>query len=130
MTPMSNPPAAVPHESHGNTPAAWTTVTIVMVAFFLGTLAVVIANWPLFWVSVGLLVVAVIVGKIMAMAGLGFTFIPEFAVTMPGLRVRPLIEPEIVRSIQVVTVRGRPHVPAVGAFVRQILAFAWVKPGT
>ena len=66
----------------------------------------------------------------MAMAGLGFTFIPEFAVTMPGLRVRPLIEPEIVRSIQVVTVRGRPHVPAVGAFVRQILAFAWVKPGT
>lgn len=64
------------------------------------------------------------------MAGLGFTFIPEFAVTLPGLRVRPLIEPDIVRSIQVVTVRGRPHVPAVGAFVREILAFAWMNAGT
>lgn len=46
---------------------------------------------------------------------------------MPGLRVRPLIEPEIVRNIQVVTVRGRPHVPAVGAFVREILAFSWLN---
>jgi uncharacterized membrane protein len=78
---MSNPPAAVPHESHGNTPAAWTTVTIVMVAFFLGTLAVVIANWPLFWVSVGLLVVAVIVGKVMAMAGLGKKPVEHAALT-------------------------------------------------
>jgi LysR family transcriptional regulator, hydrogen peroxide-inducible genes activator len=65
----------------------------------------------------------------MAMAGLGFTFIPEFAVTMPGLRVRPLIDPEITRTIQVVTVRGRPHVPAVGAFVREVLAFPWVNAG-
>jgi hypothetical protein len=46
---------------------------------------------------------------------------------MPGLRVRPLIDPEIVRTIQVVTVRGRPHVPTVGAFVREILAFSWVN---
>ena len=66
----------------------------------------------------------------MAMAGIGFTFIPEFAVTMPGLRVRPLIEPEIVRTIQVVTVRGRPHAPAVGAFVREILAFSWANAGS
>jgi DNA-binding transcriptional LysR family regulator len=63
----------------------------------------------------------------MAMAGLGFSFIPEHAVTMPGLRVRPLIDPEIVRTIQVVTVRGRPHLPAVGAFVREVLAFPWVN---
>jgi LysR family hydrogen peroxide-inducible transcriptional activator len=41
--------------------------------------------------------------------------------------VRPLIDPEIVRTIQVVTVRGRPHAPAVGAFVREILAFPWVN---
>ena len=63
----------------------------------------------------------------MAMAGLGFTFIPEHPVTMPGLRVRPLIEPEIARTIQVVTVRGRPHVPVVAAFVREILAFPWMN---
>jgi DNA-binding transcriptional LysR family regulator len=66
----------------------------------------------------------------MAMAGLGFTFIPEYAVTMPGLRVRPLVDPEIVRTIQVVTVRGRPHQPTVGAFVREILAFPWASAGS
>ena len=63
----------------------------------------------------------------MALAGFGFTFIPEYAVTMPGLRVRPLIEPEISRTIQVVTVRGRPHLPAIGTFVREILAFPWAS---
>jgi DNA-binding transcriptional LysR family regulator len=63
----------------------------------------------------------------MVLAGFGFTFIPEYAVTMPGLRVRPLIDPEISRTVQVVTVRGRPHLPAVGAFVREILAFPWAN---
>src|SRR5258708_29754176 len=63
----------------------------------------------------------------MALAGFGFTFIPEYAVTMPGLRVRPLIDPEISRTVQVVTVRGRPHLPAVGVFVREILAFPWAN---
>ncbi len=63
----------------------------------------------------------------MALAGFGFTFIPEYAATMPGLRVRPLIDPEISRTIQVVTVRGRPHLPAVGAFVREVLAFPWIN---
>jgi DNA-binding transcriptional LysR family regulator len=63
----------------------------------------------------------------MALAGFGFTFIPEYAVTMPGLRVRPLIDPEISRTIQVVTVRGRPHLPAVATFVREILAFPWAN---
>jgi DNA-binding transcriptional LysR family regulator len=63
----------------------------------------------------------------MALAGFGFTFIPEHAVTMPGLRVRPLIDPEIGRTIQVVTVRGRPHLPAVGAFVREVLAYSWAS---
>jgi DNA-binding transcriptional LysR family regulator len=63
----------------------------------------------------------------MALAGFGFTFIPEHAVTMAGLRMRPLIDPEISRTIQVVTVRGRPHLPAVGAFVREVLAYPWAN---
>ena len=57
--------------------------------------------------------------------GLGFTYIPEHSVTLAGLRVRPLVEPEITRQIQIVTVRGRPHVPAVGAFVNEALRFPW-----
>ena len=37
------------------------------------------------------------------------------------------IDPEISRIIQVVTVRGRPHAPSVGAFVREVLAYPWLN---
>ena len=56
---------------HGNTPAAWTTVIIITIAFILGTLAVMFGNWPLFWGSAALVVVGGIVGLIMSKAGLG-----------------------------------------------------------
>ncbi len=56
---------------HGNTPAAWTTVVLVTLAFTIGTLAIMFANWPVFFGAVGLLVVAGIVGKVMQMLGLG-----------------------------------------------------------
>ncbi|MCW5745298.1 MAG: LysR family transcriptional regulator [Alphaproteobacteria bacterium] len=61
----------------------------------------------------------------MVLAGLGFTDIPEYSVTLSGLCVRPLVDPEIVRTVQIVTVRGRPHLPAVGAFVNEALRFPW-----
>jgi len=61
----------------------------------------------------------------MVLAGLGFTIIPEFAVTVPGLAIRPLVEPEFVREINLVTVRGRPHSPAVGAFVHACRRHPW-----
>jgi DNA-binding transcriptional LysR family regulator len=61
----------------------------------------------------------------MAAAGLGFSFIPEFSVTTPGLQTRPLVEPEVVRTVSLVTVRGRPHSPAVGAFVRTARSEDW-----
>ncbi len=51
----------------------------------------------------------------MILAGLGFGFFSEYSVTMPGIVTKPLIEPEFVRQINLVTVRGRPHSPAVGA---------------
>ncbi|CAB4861050.1 MAG: hypothetical protein F2793_01040 [Actinobacteria bacterium] len=56
---------------HGNTPAAWTTVVLVTLAFTVGTLAVMLANWIMFAGGVVLLVVAGIVGKAMQMLGLG-----------------------------------------------------------
>jgi LysR family transcriptional regulator, hydrogen peroxide-inducible genes activator len=56
--------------------------------------------------------------QVMALAGLGFTFIPEFAVSVDALITRPLLEPEVIRTVHLGTVRGRPHSPAVGAFVR------------
>lgn len=60
------------HYTHGNTPAAWTACTIIMVAFLLGTIGVVIANWPLFWVGgVGLAIAGLVVGRVMVMMGYG-----------------------------------------------------------
>ncbi len=61
----------------------------------------------------------------MVLAGLGFTYIPEFAVALPGLAIRPLIEPDVVRTVHLVTVRGRPHSPAVGAFVHAARRHPW-----
>ncbi|MBM3599504.1 MAG: LysR family transcriptional regulator [Alphaproteobacteria bacterium] len=62
----------------------------------------------------------------MVKAGLGVTLIPEFAVTVSGLTTRPVINPGIERTVHLVTVRGRPHSPAVGAFVREAMAFDWL----
>jgi len=51
----------------------------------------------------------------MVLAGLGFTYIPEYAVTVRGLITRPVIEPEVYRTVSLVTVRRRPHSAALGA---------------
>ena len=63
----------------------------------------------------------------MVMAGLGFTLIPEYAVTLPGLVTRPLVDPTVTRAVNLVTVRGRPHAPAVGAFVHQCRLYPWAE---
>lgn len=60
------------HEDHGNTPAAWTAVIIIMLAFVVGAVAVVAGNWVLFWVGgFGLAILGGIVGKVMSMMGMG-----------------------------------------------------------
>ena len=61
----------------------------------------------------------------MIKAGLGIGFFPELSVTDPGLVTRRLVDPEFVRTISLITVRGRPHSPAVGAFVQQARSFKW-----
>lgn len=61
----------------------------------------------------------------MIKAGLGLGFFPEFSVTDPDLVVRPLVEPSFNRTIYLATVRGRPHSPAVGAFVREARRYPW-----
>lgn len=64
----------------------------------------------------------------MALAGLGFSFIPEYSISVSGLITRPLIDPEFERLVQLVTVRGRPHSAAVGAFVREAKLYPWSGP--
>ena len=39
--------------------------------------------------------------------------------------VRPLVEPSFSRTIYLATVRGRPHSPAVGAFVQEARRYPW-----
>lgn len=63
----------------------------------------------------------------MVLAGLGFTVIPEFAVTVPGLVTRPLVDPAFERTVNLVTVRGRPHSPSVGAFVHECRCYPWLE---
>ncbi|WP_226896303.1 LysR family transcriptional regulator [Polymorphobacter sp. PAMC 29334] len=63
----------------------------------------------------------------MIKAGVGLGFLPEFSVTDPSLVVKPLVEPSFQRRVQLVTVRGRPHSPAVGAFVAEARAFVWPR---
>lgn len=61
---------------HGNSPAAWVAVTIMLIAFVIGTLAFWFSangaelQW-LVWASVGLLVVGAIVGAVLAKLGYG-----------------------------------------------------------
>ena len=61
----------------------------------------------------------------MVLAGIGFAFMPEFSVTLPGLIQRPLIEPEVSRNVVAVTMPGRPHSPALGMLMRSAGSFAW-----
>ena len=63
--------APVHHEDHGSTPAAWTAVVLISLAFVLGTLAIILGNWPMFWGAVALVVVGAIAGKVLAMMGFG-----------------------------------------------------------
>lgn len=61
-----------PHDLHGNSPAAWTAVIIVLIAFTLGAIAMVLGpNWVLFWISVGIAVLGALTGKVMQLLGFG-----------------------------------------------------------
>jgi LysR family hydrogen peroxide-inducible transcriptional activator len=61
----------------------------------------------------------------MVRSGLGFAFMPQFCVTDAALAARPLVDPEFWRTVNLVTVRGRPHSPAVGALVREAMRVQW-----
>jgi DNA-binding transcriptional LysR family regulator len=61
----------------------------------------------------------------MIKAGLGFGYFPEFAVADPDVAQRPLVDPAFSRTVSLVTVRGRPHSPAVGAFVKHARLEKW-----
>ncbi|MEQ1734971.1 MAG: DUF6704 family protein [Rhodoglobus sp.] len=64
MNPQSDP-------GHGHSPAAWTAVIIMLIAFTIGTLAFWLDLAWLVWASAGLLAVGGLVGWILAKVGYG-----------------------------------------------------------
>lgn len=62
----------------------------------------------------------------MVRAGLGFAYFPAHRVNDPEIRCIPVIEPEFSRTVNLVSVRGRPHSAPVGAFVREARSYPWL----
>lgn len=56
---------------HGNTPAAWTGVGIVLLGFLIGGIGLVVESMALFWVGVACAPVGAVVGLVMAKMGMG-----------------------------------------------------------
>jgi hypothetical protein len=68
----ADPGHQVEHDSHGNTPAAWTAVAIILCGVLVGAVAILLANWYLFYIGgIGLVIVGAIVGKVMGLMGYG-----------------------------------------------------------
>jgi hypothetical protein len=63
--------SGVPHVNHGNSVAAWSAVTIIMVASCVAAIGVLISAPWLFWVGIALVVVGVAAGKVLQMMGFG-----------------------------------------------------------
>ena len=61
----------------------------------------------------------------MILAGMGFAFMPEYAVTAKDLTVRPLIDPEITRIVGLASKRGRKWSPAARAFFENLRVYPW-----
>ncbi len=62
----------------------------------------------------------------MAAAGLGYAFMPRHLIRHPAVLAIPLVEPEFWREVSLVTVRGRRHSPAIGAFVQMAMKAKWL----
>jgi hypothetical protein len=58
---------------HGNTPAAWTSVTIMFFGFLIAGLALPFDVPWLFFVGLGVVVIGAVTGKVMQMMGMGST---------------------------------------------------------
>ena len=61
----------------------------------------------------------------MVLAGMGFAFMPEYSVTLPGMLSRPLTDPVVERDVMMVSMAGRKYSPAAAAFVRAAQIQDW-----
>ncbi len=61
----------------------------------------------------------------MVLAGMGCCIMPEFLPALPGIASRPVVEPEVSRTISLVTAAGRPNSAALSAMIRLARRFPW-----
>ena len=61
----------------------------------------------------------------MIVSGAGIACMPEHSPLLPGLVTRPMVEPEVVREIALVSPAGRPLAPAALTFIRAIKGYDW-----
>ena len=59
------------HVHHGRTPAAWAGSAIALLAFIVGAIGIVVGNMVVFWIAVGMIVVALIVTQVLRKLGYG-----------------------------------------------------------
>jgi DNA-binding transcriptional LysR family regulator len=62
-------------------------------------------------------------------AGFGVCFLPEFSLTVPGVRTRPIGDPEVACDVSLVSMSGRRFSPAVISFIRAVRAHDWAERG-
>lgn len=63
---------------HGSTPAAWTTVALVLLGFAVGAIGMVIGpNWLVFSIGVAIVLIAAVVGRVLSAMGLGESHPPR-----------------------------------------------------
>lgn len=64
-------PPAAPPRNHGHTTAAWVTVTLVLVGALVASVAVVLGEAWMLWGGLGVIVVALVLGRVLKMLGFG-----------------------------------------------------------
>lgn len=58
-------------DNHGNTPAAWTAVTLVLAGFVIGGIGLMLGSWVAFWIGVALAPIGAVAGAVMSKTGRG-----------------------------------------------------------
>jgi LysR family hydrogen peroxide-inducible transcriptional activator len=61
----------------------------------------------------------------MVAAGMGICFLPEYSAVHPGIRHRLVANPDVVRTVSVVSVADRTLPPAALAFIDQTFSYDW-----
>jgi DNA-binding transcriptional LysR family regulator len=61
----------------------------------------------------------------LVIAGMGISFMPEYSVSLPGIVVRELTEPTVMRAVTLITVGNRSLNRPVSALVASVESFAW-----